>query len=132
LVHTIRFEPVAVLGRALDNPHLNRLLERIRQQTGNEVIYRRGTIRRVLRTLQAGHGVAVLIDQHILSRDAISVDFFEQPAATTPVVAALALRTGAAVVPVCALPVGSGRYRMVYEPPIEPPRGAGADAVREF
>ena len=27
---------------------------------------------------------------------------------------------------------GAGRYRMVYEPPIEPPREAGADAVREF
>src|SRR5206468_735347 len=93
---------------------------------------RRRTIRRVLRTLQAGRGVAVLIDQHIVSRDAIAVDFFEQPAATTPMVAALALRTGAAVVPVFALPAGAGRYRMVYEPPIEPPREAGADAVREF
>ena len=45
-----------MLGRALDNPYLNRLLERIRQSTGNTVIYRRRTIRRVLRTLQAGRG----------------------------------------------------------------------------
>jgi KDO2-lipid IV(A) lauroyltransferase len=67
-----------------------------------------------------------------MSRDAISVDFFEQPAATTSMVAALALRTGAAVVPVFALPGGPGRYRMVYEPPIEPPRGTGAEAVREL
>ena len=132
LVHAIRIEPVAVLGRALDNPHLNRLLERIRQQTGNEVIYRRGTIRRVLRTLQAGRGVAVLIDQHIMSRDAIAVDFFEQPAATTSMVAALALRTGASVVPVFALPIAAGRYRMVYEPPVAPPPAGSDDAVREF
>ncbi len=132
LVHAVRIEPVAVLGRALDNPYLNRLLEEIRQRTGNTVIYRSRTIRRVLRTLQDGRGVAVLIDQHIMSRDAIYVDFFQQPAATTSVVAALALRTGAAVVPVFALPVGRGRYRMVYEPPIAPPREAGADAVREF
>ena len=62
LVHAVRIEPVAVLGRALDNPYLNGLLEQIRQRTGNTVIYRRGTIRRVLRTLQAGRGVAVLID----------------------------------------------------------------------
>ena len=34
--------------------------------------------------------------------------------------------------PVFALPAGAGRYRMVYEPPIEPPQNAGADAVREF
>ena len=85
---------------------LNDLLERIRQRTGNFVIYRRGTIRRVMRALQAGQGVAVLIDQHIMSRDAIYVDFFERPAATTSVVAALALRTGAPVVPLFALPLG--------------------------
>ena len=87
------------------------------------MIYRQGTIRRVMRMLQAGHGVAVLIDQHIQSRDAIYVDFFERPAATTSAVAALALRTGAPVVPVFALPLGGGRYRMIYEHPVEPPRG---------
>ena len=69
LVHALRVEPVAVLGRALDNERLNALLERIRQQTGNTVIYRKGTIRRVMRALEGGHGVAVLIDQHIVSRD---------------------------------------------------------------
>jgi KDO2-lipid IV(A) lauroyltransferase len=132
MVHALQIEPVAILARALDNPYLNRLLEDIRQRTGNTVVYRRGTIRRVLRTLQAGHGVAVLIDQHITNREAIYVDFFERPAATTSAVAALALRTGAPVVPVFALPVGGGRYRMIYEHPVEPPRADSPDAVREF
>ena len=31
------------------------------------MIYRQGTLRRVLRTLQAGDGVGILIDQHIMS-----------------------------------------------------------------
>jgi Kdo2-lipid IVA lauroyltransferase/acyltransferase len=135
LVHALRVEPVAVLGRALDNPYLNTLLERIRERTGNTVLYRKGTIRRVMRTLEANHGVAVLIDQHIMSRDAIYVDFFEQPAATTSAVAALALRTGAVVMPVFALPLGRGRYRMIYEHPVEPPGGdaqADEQSIREF
>ena len=132
MVHAVRVEPVSILARALDNPYLDRLLEQIRQCTGNTVVYRRGTIRRVMRTLQAGHGVAVLIDQHIMSRDAIYVDFFERPAATTSAVAALALRTGAPVVPVFALPLGRGRYRMIYEHPVEPPRADSPDAIREF
>ena len=132
MVHALRVQPVTILARALDNPHLDRLLERIRQRTGNTVVYRRETIRRVMRTLQAGQGVAVLIDQHIMTRDAIYVDFFERPAATTSAVAALALRTGAPVVPVFALPLGRGRYRMVYEPPVEPPAPDSSDPVREF
>jgi len=132
MVHALQMQPITLLARALDNPHLDRLLEHIRERTGNTVVYRRETIRRVMRTLQAGQGVAVLIDQHIMSRDAISVDFFERPAATTSAVAALAIRTGAPVVPVFALPLGGGRYRMVYEHPIEPPRADSTDAVREF
>ena len=83
--------------------------------TGNSVIYRRGAIRRVLRALEANQAVAVLIDQHIQTADAVYVDFFNRPAATTSALAALALRTGAPVVPVFALPLPGGRFRMVYE-----------------
>jgi len=132
LAHALEFEPIGVLARALDNPKLNDLLESIRQRTGNSVIYRRGTIRRVMRTLDAGHGVAILIDQHIVSRDAIYVDFFSRPAATTSLVAALALRTGSPVVPVFALPLAGGRYRLIYEHPVTPPPPDNADAIREF
>jgi KDO2-lipid IV(A) lauroyltransferase len=132
LVHALRLPPMSVLARTLDNPHLNTLLETMRTRTGNRVIYRQRAMRRVLRELQAGHGVGILIDQHILSRDAITVEFFDRPAATTPAVAALALRTGARVVPLFALPLGGGRYRMVYEPPVEPPKADSPDAIREF
>ena len=132
MVHALRLRPMAVVARALDNRALNDLLERIRTRTGNTVIYRQGTIRRVLRLLHAGEGVGILIDQHIQSRDAIYVDFFNRPAATTSVVAALALRTGAPVVPLFALPLGGGRYRMIYEHPVEPPPEDAVDAVHEF
>jgi KDO2-lipid IV(A) lauroyltransferase len=132
LVHALRVEPITVLARTLDNPLLNDLLERIRCRTGNSVVYRRGTIRRVIRTLESGQGVAVLIDQHILGRDAIYVDFFSRPAATTSAVAALALRTGAPVVPVFALPNDRGGYRLIYEHPIAPPDAEAPDAVLDF
>ena len=132
MVHAVRVEPVTILARALDNPHLDRLLEHIRERTGNTVVYRRETIRRVMRTLQARQGVAVLIDQHIMSRDAIYVDFFDRPAATTSAVAALALRTGAPVVPVFALPIGGGRIRVIYEHPVAPPDADAENPLREF
>jgi KDO2-lipid IV(A) lauroyltransferase len=99
------------------------------------VIYRQGTIRRAMRLLANGQGVGILIDQHIMSRDAIYVDFFGRPAATTSAVAALALRTGARVVPLFALPLGGGRYRMIYEHPVEPPPagvGDAEDAIHQF
>jgi KDO2-lipid IV(A) lauroyltransferase len=132
IVHALHLRPIGVLARALDNPYLNGLLENVRGRTGNTVIYRQGAVRRVMKTLAAGEGVALLIDQHMHSADAIWVDFFERPAATTSTLAALALRTGAPVVPVFALPVEGGRYRMIYEHAVEPPEGDGPEAVREF
>jgi KDO2-lipid IV(A) lauroyltransferase len=132
LVHALRLSPIAVLARPLDNPLLHDLLESARRRTGNTVIYRRGAIRRVLRALADNQAVALLIDQHIQSADAVYVDFFNRPAATTSALAALALRTGAPVVPVFALPQPGGRFRMVYEHAVEPPRGDDPDAIRAF
>jgi len=132
LAHAVKLRPIGVLARALDNAPLNDLLERMRTTTGNSVIYRQGAVRRVLKTLAAGEGVALLIDQHMHSPDAIWVSFFRRPAATTSTLAALALRTGAAVIPVFAHPLPGGRYRFVYESPVELPKDEGPEAIREF
>jgi KDO2-lipid IV(A) lauroyltransferase len=132
LAHGVKLRPIGVLARALDNARLNDLLERVRTGTGNHVIYRHGAVRRVMKTLAAGEGVALLIDQHMHSPDAIWVNFFRRPAATTSTLAALALRTGAAVIPVFAHPLPGGRYRFVYESPVEPPAPDAPDAIVEF
>jgi len=132
LVHALEIKPMAVLARPLDNPLLHDLLESVRRRTGNSVIYRRGAIRRVLRALADNQAVAILIDQHIHSADAVYVDFFNRPAATTSALAALALRTGAPVVPVFALPQPGGRFRMVYEHAVAPPPSDDPDALRAF
>ncbi len=132
LVHALEMKPMAVLARPLDNPLLHQLLESVRCRTGNSVIYRRGALRRVLRALGDNQAVALLIDQHIQTGDAVYVDFFNRPAATTSALAAIALRTGAPVVPVFALPRPGGRFRMVYEHPVDPPREDDPEAIREF
>ncbi len=111
---------------------LHDLLENARKINGNQVIYRQGAIRHVLRALAANECVAILIDQHIATSDAVSVDFFNRPAATTSALATLALRTGAPLVPAFALPLAGGRYRMIYETPVELPSAESADPVREL
>jgi len=132
LVHALVLQPMSVLARPLDNQKLHDLLEQVRGRTGNSVIYRRGAVRRVLRALGANQAVAILIDQHIQAADAVYVDFFNRPAATTSALAALALRTGAPVIPVFALPLPGGRFRMVYEHAVDPPKLTDADALRDF
>lgn len=132
MAHGAALAPIGVLARALDNARLHALLEHMRACTGNHVIYRRGALRRVLRALQSNQGVALLIDQHIQAPDAVMVSFFDRPAATTLALAVLALRTGAPVIPAFALPIGEGRYRLIYEHPVDPPHDDTPEAVRAF
>ena len=63
--------------------------------------------------------VAILIDQNVQAEDGIFVDFFGRPACTTTIAAALAVKTGCALAPVRAVLEEGGRYRLVYEPPVE-------------
>jgi len=132
IAHALRMEPMSVLARPLDNPYLHAALEEIRTSTGNSVIYRQGAVRRMRRDLAGGRIIGVLIDQHVHTPDAVYVGFFRRPVATTSALAALALRTGAPVIPVFALPLPGGRYRFIYEHPVDPPRAGTPDAVREF
>jgi len=132
IAHPLRLPPMHVLARPLDNPLLHDLLEKARTATGNGVIYRRGAVRKVMRALGSNQTVAIMIDQHIQSADAVYVEFFNRPAATTSALAALALKTGAAVIPVFALPLPGGRYRMIYEHPVPPPPADAPDPVREL
>src|SRR5262245_30321225 len=122
LVHALTLKPMAVLARPLDNPLLHDLLEQVRTRTGNWVFYRRGAVRRVLRELEANQAVRFLIEPTRQSPEGVYIQFFHRPASTTSALAALALRTGAPVVPLFALPLPGGRFRMVYEHAVEPPR----------
>ncbi|HET9480210.1 MAG TPA: lysophospholipid acyltransferase family protein, partial [Candidatus Polarisedimenticolia bacterium] len=85
--------------------------------------------RDILRSIRAGWCVAIVIDQDTRGSEAIFVDFFGRPAATTPALALLALKTGAPIVPAFGVPLEDGRYRIVYLPevPVERTQDREAD-----
>ena len=118
LAHGWLFGAIGVIARPLDNPALDQRLCGVRAQGGNTVIYKRRALATVLRLLREGRGVAVLIDQNVQADDGIFVDYFGQPAATTTVAAALALKTGCALVPTHTVLRADGTYRLIYDPPL--------------
>jgi len=130
MVHAVRFAPIVMVARTLDNPLLEAMIERLRTRVGTRVIPRQGAIRELLRALQQDESVGMMIDQHMQDRSAIVVNFFNRPAATTSAIAALALRTDVPVIPVFALPLPDGRYRLIYEAPVDRPDPDDPDAVR--
>jgi KDO2-lipid IV(A) lauroyltransferase len=121
MAHGWLFGPIGVVARPLDNPALDARLCDVRRRPGNTVIYKKRALPQVLRLLRENRGVAFLIDQNVQAGDGVFVDFFGRPAATTTVAAALALKTGCALIPTHTELGDDGRYALVYEPPLAAP-----------
>ncbi|MGD8376622.1 MAG: lysophospholipid acyltransferase family protein [Acidobacteriota bacterium] len=120
LAQGFRGRPLDVVTRPLDNEWLERRLARARRRSGNRVIHKRAAIRGILRALREGRSVALVIDQNFRDAGRVFVDFFGRPAATTPTLGVLAVRTGAPVLPVFSWPEADGRYRIEYRPEVLP------------
>jgi KDO2-lipid IV(A) lauroyltransferase len=127
--------PVHVVGRPLDNPWLDRDLAEVRGRFGSRLLSKHGAARRMIRAIDAGDTVALLIDQRVHPRDGIELPFFGRPAWTTPILAWLSLRLEVPVVPGFGFPEPGGRYRVVLREAIHPPPGGDPDdeqAVRSL
>lgn len=111
-------DPISPVVRPLDNPLLEAELARRRTHFGNRIIAKHDAAKEILRAIRQNRTVAILIDQNVIIEEAIFVPFFGRPAATTPSLALLQLKTGAVVVPVFTWPEGGGQYRLRFEPPI--------------
>ena len=94
--------PLSFLVRRIDNPKIEAMIDRARTCRGNRTIGKRSAAREMLKILRAGKTLGILVDLNTLDREGIFVDFFGRPASTTFIVAKLALRTGATVLPVFA------------------------------
>jgi KDO2-lipid IV(A) lauroyltransferase len=106
-----------VIARFLDNESLEKELSKIRERFGATVIYKHQAARSTLRALQANEMVAILIDQNVIRSQAVFVDFFGKPAATTPSLAAFFLKTQAPLIPVFCFPASQHKYNLqIHEP----------------
>jgi Kdo2-lipid IVA lauroyltransferase/acyltransferase len=112
--------PMSFLVRRIDNPRVERLVEKTRTRFGNRSIDKRAAARPMMRTLREGGIVGILIDLNTQEHEGVFVDFFGSPASTTTSLAKLALRTEAAVIPFC-MPWDDERQRflMRIDPPLD-------------
>jgi KDO2-lipid IV(A) lauroyltransferase len=126
--------PISFLVRRIDNPLIERLIEKTRTRFGSRSIDKRAAMRPMLRTLRAGGTLGILVDLNTQPHEGIFVDFFGIPASTTSGVAALALRTGAAVLPVF-VPWDEKHRRFVLhvDPPLAvAPTGDEKEDIRQL
>ena len=109
---------LSVVNRPLDNPLLEAELDRLRRLYGNHVFGKHNIVREVLTQLKKGGGVGILIDQRVRENQGVEVPFFGHPAWTPGVLARLARKTGAPVVPTFVFCDTPGHYRLRYDEPV--------------
>jgi len=101
--HGLMTAPMNVVVRPLDNPLIDRMVERRRSLGGNRPIGKRNFARAILKALAQNQAVGVLIDQNESLESGVFVDFFGVPACANAGFAKLAAHSGAAVIPGFAL-----------------------------
>ena len=118
--HALYGYPLKFVVRPIENPYLDRLVNSYRTMSGNQIIQKRNSLKELLRALKKKESVGILIDQNTTREEGVFADFFGVPACTTTGLAALALRTGATVIPgVLIWDRDRRRHRLHFEPPVE-------------
>lgn len=119
--------PMTMVVNPMRNPFYDRYFVRLRSLSGNPILSKRLAARPILTALRQGRAVAILIDQNVRGSGGVFVDFFGRAASTTPSLATLALRSGAAIVPVFSHFLPDGRLSISYRPAIVPERSGGKE-----
>ncbi|MFB3829476.1 MAG: lysophospholipid acyltransferase family protein [Bryobacteraceae bacterium] len=128
--HALLTEPMNVLVRPLDNPYIDRMVERRRALSGNRVIAKKDFARGILAALRRNEAVGILIDQNAAPENGVFVDFFGVPACAGTGFARLAAHSGATVIPGFATWSGEERrYVLRFYPPVPVSGDAAVDTA---
>jgi KDO2-lipid IV(A) lauroyltransferase len=126
--HALLTGPMNVVVRPLDNPLIDRMVERRRSLSGNSILSKRDIARPILKALAANQAVGMLIDQNATLDSGVFVDFFGMPACTGAGFAKIAAHSGAAVIPGFAFwSEPERRYVLRFYPPVP----IAGDAARD-
>jgi Kdo2-lipid IVA lauroyltransferase/acyltransferase len=128
-VHSIHGHPLRIVIRELDNPYLNKLVDRYRTLHGNQTFGKQEFARGLLAAMRAGETVGVLMDTNMTPPQGVFVPFFGVDACTASGIARVAQRTDAAVVPALTIWDNAiGKYRIHFAPALTLVRTGNDDA----
>jgi KDO2-lipid IV(A) lauroyltransferase len=117
--HAIYGHKLRLVVRPLDNPYINRLVDRYRCWHGNMTFGKQEFARGLLSAMKGGETVTILMDTNTTPPQGVFVPFFGRLACTASGVARVALRTDAAVVPGFVIwDKELRKYRIHFDPPV--------------
>src|SRR3989338_6852339 len=99
IVAALKGYPIMALAREQKYPKLNRLLNSYREAKGCRIVPKGMSLRAMVRALHQNQIIGIVADQDA-GRTGVLLELFGRPASTAPGPVAMALRTGATVLPV--------------------------------
>jgi KDO2-lipid IV(A) lauroyltransferase len=111
--------PLMSLYAAIQNEHLDALMEKARAQLGGTLVARDGSMRPVIKHLSEGGSLGVLVDLRISG--GVPIPFFGRDMDSSLFPARLALRHGCDLVPIRTERLCPGRFRVTVHEPLEIP-----------
>lgn len=120
----------AAVTKPLKNPLTNVYITNIRESFGSGTINSRKGARRILKALQEGNIVGILLDQHMTPPGSVPTRFFGRQAYTTTAITNLAMKYRIPIVPAFCQRLPGARYKIKAEPMLFL-EGEGEQAVAE-
>ena len=128
-----RHVPLSAIADTFKDPQLDRLLQGHRRDKSVEIIPVSSAIRRATEELVAGRAVAIVVDRPVAREQGVEVTFFGHKAYVPAGSAALAVKTGASIMPGYVWYAPHGRYYLRAFPPMFPRAVAdGPEKMREI
>jgi lauroyl/myristoyl acyltransferase len=123
----------SALTQAFKNPLLNKFFTQMRGSTGQVILTQKMSMLRMLRRLESGERVGMLIDLNVSPTQAATVlDTFGMKMCATYLHAVLHLKTGARLVPMTADPRPDGMCKVTVHPALEIPEGATGQEIAQI
>lgn len=119
---------VMIVTKHLKPEWIHQAVERGRASAGYTGTYEPKTMKAILKQIKSGDAIGMILDQYAGPPIGIRVPFFGVPVGTNTAVAAIALRTGAAVLPAICHRQANGDFVLEIKKPFEVEGGSHADA----
>lgn len=120
--------PFGTVFQKVHNQFIDAAITRFRRRLGVRTFDRKSELNAAAAFLRTGGVLGVLVDQHA-GTSGIWTPLFGRLASTSPLGATLALKTGAAVVPVAIFTAGLGRWRICIRPEVTHPEDCSPEAL---
>lgn len=124
--------PVSAVADTIGDTQLNRLLQDQRKEKGLGIIPMEGAARRILRVLQQKQAVAIAVDRPVKQDQGTAVTFFGRKTYVPSGAAALAHKSGAAIVPGYVWYGHRNQFYIRSFPPIFPQESKGEERASEI